>query len=143
MLITDAKNSDIDAITALEKTCFTDDAWTKQMLIDALSDKNITVLVAKDDNKLLGYGVLRIVLDEAEIDNIAVDPQNARCGIGTKLLSKMLELAKEFGAKTAFLEVAVNNKSANALYVKQGFKVLSLRKNYYKNSDAYSYFKEL
>ena len=65
--------------------------------------------------------------DEAEILNIAVDPEYRRRGIGAALLDRVCEEAK--GA--IFLEVAETNAPAIALYRKQGWEDAGVRQGYY------------
>lgn len=67
--------------------------------------------------------------DEIEIILLAVHPGHQRKGIASTLLEKTLSRQKN-----VFLEVSEENKPAIALYLKNGFKQVGLRKKYYKNT---------
>ena len=139
MIICDATKDDLGNIIAIENICFPTTAWTKQMLVDAFNDSTCQISIIKNDTQVVGYSVLRIVGKEAEIDNIAIAPNFRRQGLGKKLLNHLLSLSKEQNAEKVFLEVDTNSVEAISLYEKIGFKRLGLRKNYYRENDAYTY----
>jgi len=59
------------------------------------------------------------------ITEVAVSPAARRCGIGTKLLQGMEELAKQQKIKTMYLHVEATNKNALNMYQNNGFQVLN------------------
>jgi ribosomal-protein-alanine N-acetyltransferase len=65
--------------------------------------------------------------DEAEILNIAVDPEFRRRGVASALLNTVCQKARG----TIFLEVAEPNAAAIALYTKHGWECAGLRPGYY------------
>lgn len=84
---------------------------------------------------ILGYGGFWMMVDEAHISTIAVQPNWRRQGIGELLLVAMLDRAIELGAEIATLEVRVSNVTAQNLYHKYGFRKAGLRRRYYRDSD--------
>ena len=68
---------------------------------------------------------------EGDIMTIAVDPAQRRKGIATHFISELEKWAKDRGATSMMLEVAIENESAIALYSKLGYEKLNIRKNYY------------
>lgn len=74
-----------------------------------------------------------IVIDELQIDNIAVKPAFRQKGLGTKILRMALSEAAGKGAVSAFLEVRSNNQPALELYTRSGFIVVGRRPDYYQN----------
>jgi ribosomal-protein-alanine N-acetyltransferase len=84
---------------------------------------------------ILGYGGFWMMVDEAHISTIAVQPHWRRRGIGELLLVAMLDRAIELGAEIATLEVRVSNVTAQNLYRKYGFRKAGLRRRYYRDSD--------
>lgn len=98
---------------------------------------NRIYFVAVLDDKIVGYiGVLNCI-DFFEIIGIGVKLKNQNCGIGTKLLNEIFKKAKSFKINKIFLEVDSTNKNAKSFYEKNGFVVTNVRKNYYKNNDAF------
>ena len=87
-------------------------------------------------DKLIGYVIAALAIDSADILNIAIDSGYQRQGYATKLLSHLVSEFSEKGAKEVFLEARASNNGAISFYNSQGFKQISVRKNYYmKNSN--------
>ena len=82
-----------------------------------------------------GMVLARTTMDEAEILTIGVRPDARRQGLGRDLLKAAMRRAAETDADTMFLEVAVDNAAAHALYVSLGFVEVGRRKRYYANGD--------
>ena len=97
--------------------------------------------VAVKNNIPIGYIGLFNTIDDCNIIGIAVLQDKQRQGIGSLLLNKAKEYARENNIKTLSIEVDTKNDKAINFYKKVGFLVTNIRKNYYKNnSDAYIMF---
>lgn len=129
---------DSSAVWELEKKCFSV-PWSEESIRAMFSEKGYWNLTARDDGSLVGYIGMKAVLDEADITNVAVDPDRRRQGIGKMLLRELLAKAGELGIRRIFLEVRVSNTAARALYEQAGFRTVDVRKNYYEKpkEDAY------
>lgn len=129
---------DSSAVWELEKKCFSV-PWSEESIRAMFSEKGYWNLKARDDGSLVGYIGMKAVLDEADITNVAVDPDRRRQGIGKMLLRGLLAKAGELGIRRIFLEVRVSNTAARALYEQAGFRTVDVRKNYYEKpkEDAY------
>jgi ribosomal-protein-alanine N-acetyltransferase len=92
-----------------------------------------TALVVEQEDSVVGFIVARQVESEWEIENIAVTGPARRCGLGTRLLGEFLNLVRERGGKTVFLEVRESNLAARALYGKWAFLEAGRRKMYYQD----------
>ena len=84
-----------------------------------------------DDGFSKALLVMRMAADEAEILNFGVVPSARRKGLGRELLEAAKMLARQSGIKRIFLEVAVDNAAAMALYAGSGFIEAGKRKAYY------------
>jgi ribosomal-protein-alanine N-acetyltransferase len=80
---------------------------------------------------ILGYIVARHIAGELHINNVAVREAFRRRGIGSTLLTSVVEEGRREGAKIAFLEVRSGNIGAQALYERCGFRAIARRRNYY------------
>ena len=129
IIIEDMKISDLDN---LDISNF-DDFWNIDILKDELTSETSQFFCAKYENKIVGFAGIKIVLDEADIMNIAVKKDYRRQGIATLLLNHILNICKEKNIKTINLEVNEENFSAISLYQKLGFKECGRRKQYYDN----------
>jgi len=77
------------------------------------------------------YGIMSIAAGESHVLNIGVASAMQRRGLGSRMLSHMLELAARHQAGTTFLEVRPSNVAALALYRQFGFIEVGLRRGYY------------
>lgn len=129
---------DSSAVWELEKKCFSV-PWSEESIRAMFSEEGYWNLTARDDGSLVGYIGMKAVLDEADITNVAVDPDRRRQGIGKMLLRGLLAKAGDMGIRRIFLEVRVSNTAARALYEQAGFRTVDVRKNYYEKpkEDAY------
>lgn len=118
-------------VAALEKFCFPADPWSENIFRTALDDPGYVILLAeRADGTLGGYAVLYTVLDEGNLDNIAVAPEARRRGVADALLGALTGFGREH-LSVLMLEVRASNAPAIALYEKHGFVAVGRRKNYY------------
>lgn len=132
MEITDMTLDDFYEIEPVFNINF-DKFWEPQNLKSELSNQNSKYIVAKENNKIIGFAGIWFSVDDAHITNIVVHKLYRQQGIGSKLLEELIELAKIKSSLT--LEVNVKNEIAQKLYLKYGFKNLGIRKKYYNNTD--------
>jgi ribosomal-protein-alanine N-acetyltransferase len=85
------------------------------------------------EGPLVGYSVIWVVMDEAELANLAVAPHRRRAGIGRILLESALSDAEAGGARVVYLEVRASNTAALKLYEAHGFLPVGRRSAYYRN----------
>lgn len=136
---------DLDRIFAIEKETF-NDYWSYESLYEDICRTPMSFyLAAVFDDEVVGYIGMWHVLDESHIMNIAVDKRYRNKGIGTLLLSALIDYSREVGIKRMTLEVREHNDAALRLYEKHGFVKDGIRKEYYRdtNEDAVIMWKEL
>ena len=115
-----------------------DDFWTFGVFKDELSNSNCHYIVAVEDEAIIGFGGISVVLDEANINNIAVRVDKRNNKIGSRILKNLIETSKSLNCSFITLEVNIKNLPAIKLYENFGFKNLGIRKNYYNGqTDAY------
>ena len=112
-----------------------DDFWTYDILEDELHNPNSEYFVAKMDNNILGFAGIWKSVDDVHITDIVVKKILRKSGIGSKLLEKLIQTAKDENFKAITLEVNENNLPAINLYLKYGFKKVGFRKKYYNHKD--------
>jgi len=132
------KHDDLDSVLNVEKKSFIT-PWSKLMFLDELENIRARYFVAEVSGIIVGYAGFWIIMDEGHITNIAVDPSFRRMKIGSRLLEKIIETARENEVRALTLEVRKSNAAAISMYKKFGFKVEGIRKNYYSDTheDAY------
>lgn len=138
---------DIAPVMALEHELFGDEAWSDSMFWSELAERDTRLyLVDETDGVVTAYaGLCTYVPHEAYIQTIAVAPAMQGRGIGTALLSTLIDEATRRGVAHLDLEVRADNDSAQRLYERHGFAKIAVRPNYYQPSgtDAVVMRKEL
>ena len=127
-----ASLDDLNQIYLIEKDVFSNEHWTLEMVVSELKHfPGTTTWIIEESTVILGYCMLRIVCNEANIINMAIKSSRQREGLGSLLLGYVLNQLPI--NSSAFLEVKEGNLSAINLYKRLGFNVINLRKNYYKD----------
>ena len=111
-------------------------SWTEKMFFAEAENKFSFFKIIKNDNKIIGYIIYRIIFDEAEILNIVIDKDFRGLKIGKTLINFAIEDIKKRNCKVIFLEVHQNNIIAQKLYERTGFKKYGTRQKYYSGFDA-------
>lgn len=119
----------------MEKECFPKEPWSYHMLVSSFESENFYGILSEDGGDITGYGGITITSDSADIDNIAVAEVYRGSGVGTAILTGLVNEAKRRGAKKVFLEVRVSNSDAMKLYLKNGFNGVYARTRYYSDGE--------
>ena len=98
--------------------------------------RTMSCQVIADETVEKGYVAVQIAADQAEIVNLAVVPNYRRNGLGAELLNAVEDLAVERGATSLFLEVAIDNLAALALYQGRGYTEEGRRMGYFLRKDG-------
>ena len=119
------------------------EAWSRSQCSGVLGMPGTWLMLAEDEGHAVGFTLSRVILDEAELLLIAVDPAARRRGVGQTLLDATMTDAGARGARTIHLEVRAGNP-AIALYTATGFVKVGERRGYYRGRagevfDALSY----
>ena len=125
---------DIPAVGALEQVLFPVDAWPLELFFDEFAQTETRqYLIAEADGQLIGYCGVMVVGPTADIQTIGVLPQYEGRGIGTAMLTGMLDEARRRGAAETLLEVREDNPRARRLYERFGFEHIHTRRGYYRD----------
>lgn len=126
--------NDAGLLSELHRAAF-DDGWSVQACRDILSMPGTRCWIAVMDEGPAGFLVLRQAADEAEIITTGVVPEAREQGIATFMFRHALKELS--GCSRYFLEVSEDNRAAQALYTRLGFRQAGRRKGYYADgSDA-------
>ena len=122
----------LDAVAAIEAECFSH-PWSKKSLEESLEKENSLFLVAVEDEKVIGYVGMEVIVDEGYIFNVAVSADYRRRGVGYALVRELVTYSMKNSLCFITLEVRESNSSAISLYSKFGFIKAGERKNYYSD----------
>ena len=84
-----------------------------------------------DGRVVIGFIASRVAYDELHINNVATHPGFRRLRVGSALMDAAIDQSRSYGARRCVLEVRATNYSAQALYVKLGFRTVGRRRDYY------------
>ncbi len=129
--IDDMRKEDLEQVSTMEAACFSM-PWSKKSFEENLNRSDAVYVVARDGDKVLGYCGAYVILNEADINQVAVEPLHRKKGVGGKMLAVLLEKLRKAGADAVTLEVRKSNEAAIALYESMGFVTEGIRKKFYE-----------
>lgn len=129
------KKEHIEQVEQLEKLCFPC-PWSKEQFETALTDPYTELYGVLYQDKIVSYLLCSVIIDYAEILNIATLPEYRKKGFAEELLKYWLNFDHIKNIKI-ILEVRAKNIPAQNLYKKLGFHQIHIRKNYYQDDDAF------
>ncbi|QMI06526.1 ribosomal protein S18-alanine N-acetyltransferase [Citrobacter sp. RHB25-C09] len=109
--------------------------WSEQTFASNQGERYLNYQLTAD-GKMAAFAITQVVLDEATLFNIAVDPAFQRRGLGRTLLEHLIDELEKRGVLTLWLEVRASNVAAIALYESLGFNEATIRRNYYPTADG-------
>ncbi|MGV7091937.1 ribosomal protein S18-alanine N-acetyltransferase [Siccibacter turicensis] len=126
--------SDLAAAYAIEKRSHAF-PWSEKTFASNQGERYLNLRL-EVDGQLAAFAITQVVLDEATLFNIAVDPAYQRRGLGRALLEHLITQLEQRDVFTLWLEVRASNAPAIALYESLGFNEATVRRNYYPTADG-------
>ncbi|MGH1461663.1 MAG: ribosomal protein S18-alanine N-acetyltransferase [Neptuniibacter sp.] len=128
-MIRPLSQDDLPELLKLEAACFSS-CWSEAQLSRSINHARYCSFGIYK-HRLIGFALFSTLLDEAELQQIAIDPAVQREGQAFKLLTAAIEALQQQGIARIVLELRASNLAALALYRKLGFTQDSIRKAYY------------
>jgi [ribosomal protein S18]-alanine N-acetyltransferase len=129
---------DLEEVLEIENDSFSF-PWSRNSFYKEITDNGYAYYLVcrlKGSQRIIGYGGIWTLFDEAHITTLAVHSLYRHTGVGTLIIINLINNALREGANRVFLEVRDSNREARNLYEKLQFKVIGKRKNYYFDEDA-------
>jgi ribosomal-protein-alanine N-acetyltransferase len=127
---------DVPFAVQIHRDAFGVEAWDARAIADIMAMPGAAGRIAVDsalgDHRPLGFSLLLLVANDAELLTVAVAPAARRHRVGMALVEDFLDIGTEAGAANAFLEVAEDNFAAQHLYARLGFRQEGVRRDYYR-----------
>ncbi len=142
ILIIRVTENDIDDIILIENESFFS-PWKRETFEAELNNTYSKFYIAKRDGIPAGFIIYWDIPYEIHLINIAVSPAYRREGIGSLLLTQMINYARSSSKQIITLEVRVSNYAAIQFYKKFGFKEAYIREKYYIDNDEDAIVMEL
>lgn len=127
MTLRKARPSDLEAIVLLDHKVLKTN-WHERLYLEEITNKNTHFWILELEGLIVGFLAIKVIADEGEILQFAVDPVYQGQGFGSLLMDYALE---NLNIMDLFLEVADSNEIARKFYKKYDFQLMRIRKNYY------------
>jgi len=136
--------TDLVNIFAIEKDVFGKEAWTMAQLKEEYAGKERQYLVAEINGEVIGYAGVVKMGEVTDILTLTVKPEFRRRGIAREFLKRLIDWSRNQKVEAVMLEMRKGNIEAEPLYLANGFRHISERRNYYAQGvDAIIMRKEL
>lgn len=126
--------ADIDGIVSIEERSF-NVPWSRRLFWAETQNDNSIYIVGVLNGAVVAYAGAWLSFGDAEVMNVAVEPDVRGRGIGTLLFAQLIEEVKARGATAITLEVRPSNAAAIRLYEKFGLRSVGRRPHYYVDND--------
>ncbi|MSP36940.1 MAG: GNAT family N-acetyltransferase [Deltaproteobacteria bacterium] len=110
--------------------------WTVKRVEASIRAVNVNVLVARLDDRIVGFGIMRYGDDDAHLDLFAVAAEHRRSGIGRQLLEWLEKCATIGGIFHIALEVRDSNQGAQQFYERMSYRAQKQLPGYYQGMEA-------
>lgn len=128
-----ARPEEIDLLLQLERQSANAAHWSRAQYGAIFQpDAPSRLCLIAHEGGLQGFLVAQTAGPEWELENIVVAPAARRQRVGTQLLQRLLQVARERYASAVVLEVRASNVAARALYGSCGFIEMGVRPRYYQ-----------
>ncbi|MDR7417113.1 MAG: ribosomal protein S18-alanine N-acetyltransferase [Armatimonadota bacterium] len=128
------REQDIPRVLQIERASFPTPWPPEAYRREIRENRTAHYIVARVGEEVVGYAGMWVILEEAHITTIAVDPKWRGRRVGERLLVALIEEARNRGARWVTLEVRKSNHIAQNLYRKYGFREVHVRKGYYTDN---------
>ena len=129
---------DMPEVLEIEKASF-EYTWNEEDFLCCLRQRNCIGMVAEKDYEINGFMIYELHKTKLRVINFAVAPRNRREGIGSVMVSRLVDKLSQQRRKEISLEVRETNLPAQFFFKEQGFKATKVLRNHYDDTteDAY------
>ena len=130
-----ATRDDLPQLVELENLSFKH-PWKEQDILYEIEENPVSNFwVLTSNGQIIGFSDHWITFDSATIAQIAINPNFRRNHLGTSLMKEIIDDCYAKRVVSITLEVRVSNTSAQAFYLKNGFKQVVIKPHYYDNGE--------
>lgn len=129
---------DMCEVLEIENSCF-EFPWSEDDFIRCLRQRNCIGMVADCEDKVVGFMIYELHKTRLHILNFAVHSQHRRLGVGQRMVDKLSAKLSSGRRSRILLEVRETNLDAQLFFRKQGFRAVSVLRDFYEDTteDAY------
>lgn len=105
--------------------------WRPERVARAILAPNTNVVVVRERNELVGFGIMEYWDEDAHLVLFAVHPSYQRRGVGSSILNWLEASAVVAGAQRIRLEARRDNDAARLFYNEHAYHELAIRSHMY------------
>ncbi len=113
--------------------------WSEEDFIRCLRQRNCIGMVAELDDRVVGFMIYELHKNRLHVLNFAVAGAFRRQGIGAQMITKLVGKLSQQRRSRILLEVRETNLAAQLFFRANGFKAVSVLRDFYDDTpeDAY------
>jgi len=129
---------DMPEVLETEKQSF-EFPWLEEDFVRCLRQRNCIGMVAEHEDRVVGFMVYELHKTRIHVLNFAVAAEYRRRGVGSQMLAKLIAKLSSQRRSRVMLEVRETNLSAQLFFRENGFRAVSVLRNFYEDTpeDAY------
>lgn len=129
---------DMPEVLAIENSCF-EFPWSEDDFIRCLRQRNCIGMVADLDDEVVGFMIYELHKTRLHLLNFAVSARHRRQKVGSRMINKLAAKLSAQRRTRIILEVRETNLAAQLFFRQQGFRAVSLLRDFYEDTteDAY------
>ena len=113
--------------------------WGEREFLRCLRQRNCIGTVAEYANEVVGFMIHELHKTRLHVLNFAVDPRCLRRRIGTQMVDNLKSRLSEERRSRILLEIRDGNLTAQLFFRAQGFKAVSIMRNFYEDTEEDAY----
>jgi ribosomal protein S18 acetylase RimI-like enzyme len=111
-------------------------SWTRARVARNIADRDTLSVAACQAGRVVGFAIAFFGDEHAHLNLLAVEREQQRAGIGTRMVHWLEESARTAGIGALHLEVRARNQPARRFYRRLGFVEMALLPRYYRGIEA-------
>jgi ribosomal-protein-alanine N-acetyltransferase len=129
---------DMPEVMAIERQGF-EFPWSEEDFLRSLRQRNTIGMIAEHDERIVGFMIYELHKSRLHVLNFAVRAEFRRRGVGTQMLRRLTAKLSQQRRDRILLEVRETNLPAQLYFKANGFRAISLLREFYEDSpeDAY------
>ena len=129
---------DMPEVLEIENQCF-EFPWSEDDFVRCLRQRNCIGMVAEYDERVVGFMIYELHKTRLHILNFAVHEQFRNRSIGNSIVQKLISKLSHQRRNRIMLEVRETNLAAQLFFRAQGFRAISVLRDFYDDTveDAY------
>lgn len=129
---------DMSEVLQIENRSF-EFSWSEEDFIRCLRQRNCIGMIAEHNERVVGFMIYELHRNRLHVLNFAVHADFRRRGVGTQMLKKLVSKLSPQRRSRIMLEVRETNLDAQLFFREQGFRAVSVLRDFYEDTteDAY------